>query len=108
MNLPLPHGPDFFQLGSPERMCAALDEVGFVATSAYSLHQEWAVANADRYIDAILGGTVRAAAVLKAQSAEALADIRDYIEESLRRLPGAGSNTLVPMPAVIGSGQRPI
>ena len=30
MDMALPHGPDFFQFGSPERMRAGLEEAGFV------------------------------------------------------------------------------
>jgi SAM-dependent methyltransferase len=56
----LPHGPDFFQFGSPARMQAALAEAGFAEAAAYSLQQDWHVPSADRYIESILAGTVRA------------------------------------------------
>ena len=36
MEVALPHGPDFFQFGSPERMWAALVEAGFADTDAHS------------------------------------------------------------------------
>src|SRR6516165_1802191 len=49
MDVALPHGPDFFQFGTPERMVAALTEVGFIDPAAYSFSQDWLVANADRY-----------------------------------------------------------
>jgi hypothetical protein len=107
MDVPLPHGPDFFQLGSPERMQTALDEAGFTDTAAYSLDQEWAVPNADGYMDAILTGTVRAAAVLAAQSPEARAGVRAHISDCLTRLQALGGAPRVPMPAIIGSGKRP-
>ena len=80
MDVALPHGPDFFQFGSTERMRAALQEAGFADAAAYSFPQNWHVANTDRYIEAILTGTVRARAVLAAQSANAAAGVR-----SLRR-----------------------
>ena len=54
MDVSLPHGPDFFQFGSPERMLAALVEIGFTDAKAHSFHQDWHVANADRYIEFIL------------------------------------------------------
>jgi SAM-dependent methyltransferase len=60
MDVALPHGPDFFQFGTPERMVAALTEVGFIGPAAYSFSQDWRVANADLYIESILSGTVRA------------------------------------------------
>jgi hypothetical protein len=107
MDLSLPHGPDFFQLGSSERMQAALEEAGFTETAACSFDQEWTVPDADRYMEAILTGTVRAAAVLAAQSPDARANVRTYIAENLARLGTAAGKTLVPVPAIIGSGKRP-
>jgi SAM-dependent methyltransferase len=107
MDVPLPHGPDFFQLGTPGRMEAGLQEAGFADTAAYSFHQEWQVPDADHYMAAILTGTARAAAVLAAQSSEARARVRDYIAKYLTRLPMPPGGSHLPMPAVIGSGKRP-
>jgi len=90
-----------------ERMQGALNEAGFTETAAYSLDQEWTVPDADGYIEAILTGTVRAAAVFAAQSPEARTGVRTYIVEFLSRLQMAASNPRVPMPAIIGSGKRP-
>ena len=107
MDVALPHGPDFFQFGSPERMRAALEEAGFADAGAYSFHQDWHVANADRYIEFILTGTVRARAVLAAQSGAAAAGVRSYIADYLARFRASGGELVVPMPAIIGSGARP-
>jgi len=107
MDFTLPHGPDFFQFGSPERMLAALAEAGFADTEAYSFHQGWRVANADRYIESILTGTVRARAVLAAQSGAAMAGVRSYIADYLTRFRAPAGELIVPMPAIIGSGARP-
>ena len=106
MDVTLPHGPDFFQFGSPERMLAALAEAGFADAAAYSFHQEWRVANADRYIESILTGTVRARAVLAAQSGAAAAGVRSYIADYLTRFRSPTGELVVPMPAIIGSGAR--
>jgi len=103
----LPHGPDFFQFGSPERMLAALAEAGFADTAAYSFRQDWRVANADRYIESILTGTVRARAVLAAQSGAEAAGVRSYIADYLNRFRAPTGELIVPMPAIIGSGARP-
>jgi ubiquinone/menaquinone biosynthesis C-methylase UbiE len=107
MDVKLPHGPDFFQFGSQERMLAALTEAGFADPAAYSFPQDWHVANADSYIEAILTGTVRARAVLGAQSGEAAAGVRSYIADYLSRFRAASGELVVPMPAIIGSGSRP-
>jgi hypothetical protein len=48
MDVTLPHGPDFFQFGTPERIEAALTEAGFTDPAAYSFSQDWRVANANR------------------------------------------------------------
>jgi SAM-dependent methyltransferase len=107
MDVALPHGPDFFQFGSLERMRAALAEAGFTDTAAHSLHQDWHVANADRYIESILSGTVRARAVLAAQSGAAADGVRSYIADYLTRFQTSTGELVVPMPAIIGSGARP-
>jgi len=103
----LPHGPDFFQFGSPERMRAALAEAGFADPAACSFHQDWLVANTDRYIESILTGTVRARAMLAAQSGAAAAGVRSYIADYLTRFRALAGELVVPMPAIIGSGARP-
>jgi hypothetical protein len=103
----LPHGPDFFQFGSPERMLVALEQAGFADTAAFSFHQDWRVLNADSYIESILTGTVRARAVLAAQSGAAAADVRAYMADYLSRFRSPAGGLVVPMPAIIGSGARP-
>lgn len=107
MDVALPHGPDFFQLGSPERMQAALAEVGFTDAAACSFDQDWHIADADRYIESILTGTVRARAVLAAQSGDAAVGVRSYIADYLTRFRSSTGELVVPMPAIIGSGTRP-
>lgn len=107
MDVALPHGPDFFQFGSPERMRAALIEAGFADAAAHSFQQDWHVANTDRYIESILTGTVRARAVLAAQSGAAAGDVRSYIDDYLTRFRAPTGELVVPMPAVVGSGARP-
>jgi ubiquinone/menaquinone biosynthesis C-methylase UbiE len=107
MDVALPHGADFFQFGSPERMQAALVEAGFADVAAHSFQQDWRVANADRYIESILTGTVRARAVLAAQSDAAANGVRAYIADYLTRFRTPNGEFVVPMPAIIGSGARP-
>ena len=107
MDVALPHGPDFFQFGTSERMRAALSEAGFDDAAAYSFRQDWHVANADRYIESILTGTVRARAVLAAQSGDAAGGVRAYIADYLARFRASAGDLVVPMPAIIGSGARP-
>jgi SAM-dependent methyltransferase len=107
IDVPLPHGPDFFQFGTPERMQAALTEAGFGDAGAVSSRQDWHVVDADGYIESILTGTVRARAVLAAQSGAAAAGVRSYIADYLSRFRVPAGGLVVPMPAIIGSGARP-
>jgi hypothetical protein len=88
-------------------MVAALTEVGFTDSAAYSFSQDWRIANADRYIESILSGTVRARAALVSQSGAAAADVRSYVANYLTRFRTPIGGLAVPMPAIIGSGTRP-
>jgi SAM-dependent methyltransferase len=106
LDIALPHGPDFFQFGSPERMQSALTEAGFANASAVSFGQDWRLADAEEYVEAILNGTVRARAVLAAQFGEAATGVRAYIANYLARFRAANGELVVPMPAIIGSGAR--
>ena len=106
MEVALPHGPDYFQFGSPERMRAALVEAGFADTDAQSFQLDWHVANTDRYIESILTGTVRARAVLAAQSGAAAGGVRSYIGDYLTRFRAPTGELVIPMPAIVGSGAR--
>jgi SAM-dependent methyltransferase len=106
-DIPLPHGPDFFQFGSPERLSAALTEAGFVDVKAHSFAQDWRINDAQQYIGAILTGTVRAGAVLAAQTGDAALGVRAYIADYLERYRAPGGELIVPMPAIIGSGAKP-
>ena len=104
LDVALPHGPDFFQFGTPAKMEMALAKIGFVTVAARSVAQTWYVDSADRYIEAILSGTVRARAVLAAQTGTAAAAVRAYLADHLERFRGSDGAYAVPMPAVIGSG----
>jgi SAM-dependent methyltransferase len=106
LDVGLPHGPDFFQFGSPERMTAALTEAGFIDVSARSLAQVWRIADADQYIRSILTGTVRARAVLAAQAGASAAQVRSFIADYLARFRNTDGKLELPMPAIIGTGMR--
>jgi hypothetical protein len=71
------------------------------------LNQDWHIASADSYIESILAGTVRARAVLAAQSGAAADGVRSYISDYLNRFRVPTGELVVPMPAIIGSGARP-
>ena len=65
------------------------------------------MANAECYVESILTGTVRARAVLAAQSGDAAAGVRAYIADYLTRFRSSAGELVVPMPAIIGCGVSP-
>lgn len=107
MDVPLPHGPGFFQFGTTARMLDAITEAGFTGVDALSVDQDWHVSGVDQYLDAMLKGTVRARAVLAAQTKEASANVRTYLADYLNRFRTPAGALVVPMPAIVGSGARP-
>lgn len=106
MDANLPHGPDFFQFASTQAMKAAMAQAGFVDCSTKSVVQNWQVDDADEYVDAILNGTVRARAVLAAQTSEAMESIKAFLVQRLEEFRGQGGHIAIPLPALVGSGVR--
>lgn len=79
LNVPLPHGADFFQFGTETKMSAALAETGFTAVTAEFLKQDWRVRSADLILQAVLKGAVRSRALLAAQSEAQTQAIRGFL-----------------------------
>jgi hypothetical protein len=65
----------------------------------------WRVSSADEITDALLSGTVRAAAALRGQSAEALAAIRQYLRQRIARFEKGGTYQ-VPAPALVVAARK--
>ena len=98
MDANLPHGPDFFQFASPQSMKAALTQAGFADCAANLVAQDWQVDDAHEYVDAILTGTVRARAVLAAQSSGAMESVKAFLAERLEEFRGQGGHIAIPPP----------
>jgi SAM-dependent methyltransferase len=103
----LPHGPDFFQFGDPERLRAALSATGLIDIEVTAVPQAWRFDAPGDFLEAILQGAVRAKALLEAQDARALATIREAVARGAARFARAGEACHVPMPAFVGSGAKP-
>jgi SAM-dependent methyltransferase len=102
----LPDGPGFFELSEPERSLDVLRSAGFASPSCSVSPQVWRLRDPDEVFDTIAHATVRAAAVLRAQSAPAREAIRTALRIALaahRR----GEGFEVPMPAVLASAVKP-
>jgi SAM-dependent methyltransferase len=105
LDVPLPEGPPFFRFSDAKECRRTLEGIGFSAVEVTTLALEWRLTSADAVFDALSRGGVRTAAVLRAQTPEALAAIRDAIRrevESYKR----GDQFILPMPAVLASATR--
>lgn len=106
LDIPVPHGPDYFQFSTAEKMRAALAEIGLSRIETEFFDQRWHVQSADQILDAMRNGTVRARAVLAAQSEAAMVNIRQFLQDALATMRNPAGGSDVPLPALIGSGTK--
>ena len=104
--VPLPSGPPFFRFSDPEECRRALEAVGFTDVLSTVLPLLWRFPDAEAVFAAIQQGTVRTAALLRAQSPEALAAIREAVRAEAATYATA-SGVEVPMGAVLTSARKP-
>ncbi|MBQ0821519.1 methyltransferase domain-containing protein [Microvirga sp. HBU67558] len=83
MDVPLPPGPNFFPFGDPAQCERSLQAAGFGSVTVTKVPQVWRVVPPDAPFDILLKGTVRAADLLRAQTPEALAAIRDAVRQGV-------------------------
>ena len=107
LDVPLPHGPDFFQFGDHETLKGALADTGFVDVNATTVPLILPLDRATGFIDAVLKGTVRAKALLLAQDDAVLSTISTAVAQAVARLFRSEDGFRVPMPAIVGSGVKP-
>jgi ubiquinone/menaquinone biosynthesis C-methylase UbiE len=107
LDVPVPHGPDYFQFSTKEKMRAALTEIGFTKVETTFFDQQWHVESATQVLEALRKGTVRAGAVLAGQSETAMIGIHHFFEQTLNGLRNPVEGFDVPLPALIGSGAKP-
>jgi SAM-dependent methyltransferase len=105
-DVPLPHGPDFFQFSGDGALAGALSETGFSETRTQFLDLDWRVGSGAEILAAVHSSTVRARALLVAQSAEALGEIAAYLEEAIATMKSPGGGYALPSPAILGSGVK--
>jgi len=107
VDVPLPHGPDFFQFGDPEDMKAALAQADFSDVAATTVTQTLLLKTATGLVNLVLQGGVRIRALLLAQDSAALSAINVAVAEGMDQLFRKGDRFQVPMPAILGSGVKP-
>ena len=101
----LPEGPPFFRFSDAAATRLTLEQAGFTDVDVQELELTWRVASADDVFEALSRGGVRTAAVLRAQTAEALAAIGAAVRRGVESYAHAGEFE-IPMPAVLASATR--
>jgi hypothetical protein len=105
VNVPLPEGPAFFRFSDAAETGRSLASIGFTGVDVRELPIVWRPPSADAVFEALSRGGVRTAAVLRGQTPEALAAIRNAVRHGIEGYRHNGSIT-VPMPAVLASAMR--
>jgi ubiquinone/menaquinone biosynthesis C-methylase UbiE len=106
LDVGLPAGPNFFLFSDPQQCEKSLVSAGFTAISISKVRQTWELPSAEALFEAVLTGTVRAAATLRKQPPEVLEAIRRSVGEAIAPY-ASGSAYRVPMPAVLATGTKP-
>lgn len=106
LDVDLPAGPNFFLFSEPEHSTRALLSAGFVSPSCRQVPQVWCISDPDEVFRVIAEGSVRAAAMLRAQSPS----VRQAIKAALRDTVAAhkhGDWFELPMPAALATAVKP-
>ena len=106
MDVGLPAGPNFFLFSDAEQSIKALRDAGFESATFRQVPQVWRIADPDQLFAMVATGTVRAAAMLKAQTSEARQAIREAVRETVSTY-RRGHEYEVPMPAVVAAAVKP-
>jgi SAM-dependent methyltransferase len=104
--VPIPSGPPFFRFSDPGECERTLREAGFSEIRVDRIAQVWRFDEPDGPFDAIFNGGVRMGAILRAQSSEAFAAIRNAAREATKKFIRDGRIEL-PMAAVLASAVKP-
>lgn len=106
LDVGLPSGPDFFGCGRPDYAEQMLNGAGFCDVAMKEVPLIWRASSPDTIIDGICGGTVRAAAVLRRQSPQNLANIKQHLRERIAKFERNGI-CAVPAPALVVAARKP-
>jgi SAM-dependent methyltransferase len=106
MDVPLPPGPNFFLFSDPAQCERSLQAAGFGSDTINKIPQVWRVTSPDAPLDMIMKGTVRAAALLRAQTPEAPTAIREAVCHGGAAYARDGAFELR-MPAVVAAAEKP-
>ena len=100
-NVPIPPGPPFFRFSDTEESKRVLSAAGFINIVVADVPQIWRLASPESLFDVMYNGSVRNAALLRAQKPDVLEKIRAEIRAQVE---AAGSE--LSMPAVLVCGEK--
>ena len=100
LNVDIPAGPPFFRFSDAEESKGVLASAGFVNIAVTSVPQTWHLPSPDTLFDVMYNGSVRNAALLRAQEPDVLEAIRLDVRQAV-----AERGNELPMPAVLARGQ---
>lgn len=103
----LPEGPPFFRFSDPGECRRTLTRLGFTDVKTSEIAQTWRFASASAWIEGVTRSTVRTAALLRAQSGEAMARIRAALPEAAGPYRTKDGAIELPMPAVLTCARKP-
>jgi len=106
IDVPLPPGPPFFRYSDATVASEALRAAGLVEPSVVVVPQLWRFTRPEQLFDAMLHGTVRTAALLRAQTPQALLRIRAAISAGAAAFTGS-EGIDIPMPSVLAVARKP-
>jgi SAM-dependent methyltransferase len=101
LNVPIPPGPPFFRFSDVEESKRVLAAVGFTDLAVIRVPQVWRLPSAETLFEVMYNGSVRNAALLRAQKPDVLEKIRAEIRVGVEK----AANQLA-MPAVLASGRK--
>jgi len=105
-NVRLPEGPPFFRFSDATETRRTLEQAGFTGVEVRELPLTWRLTSAEAVFEALSRGGVRTAAVLRAQTPEALTAIRHAVRLGVEAYAKNGRFE-IPMPAVLASATKP-
>ncbi|MCX5689297.1 MAG: class I SAM-dependent methyltransferase [Planctomycetota bacterium] len=111
LNIGVPPGPPMFRFSDQDEAARTLTAAGFASTHNAPLDISLPLETPDDLFQIMLEGGVRTAGLLQAQSAAALAKIREHMSSSVKLWKVPESPRAVyrlPMPARLITAQRPV
>ncbi|WNC94427.1 class I SAM-dependent methyltransferase [Paraburkholderia sp. FT54] len=106
MDVQVPPGPPFFRFSDSHESERALLDAGFVEPRTTEVGQTLRIRAPETPFDVLMRGGVRVAAILKAQSPEALASIQKAVSDDAASYTENGE-VQVPMPCVLAFARKP-